>query len=76
MKVAVLCDQHSVMFGHRASSQTVATPLVLTTARVVAMTPVGIGRLSHGGKRRCGVEDLSRTGREVNGQLLQKNNAS
>jgi len=52
MNVAVFLDQHSVRFGQRASSQTVATPLAATTRRVVAITPVGIGRRNHGGNRR------------------------
>lgn len=55
MNVAAFRDQHSMRFGHRASSQTVATPLRSTTSFVnVRMSPVGRRFLSHGGSRRRG----------------------
>jgi hypothetical protein len=67
MNVAVLCDQHSVRFGQRASSHTVATRLVETTRLVMAISPpIGNGRFSQGGKRRRGVsESEGCTGKEI-----------
>jgi len=56
MNVAVRFDQHSVRFGQRASSHTVATPLAVTTLRVATIPPpAGNGRFSQGGNLRTGL---------------------
>lgn len=54
MNVACRFDQHSLRFGQRASSQTVATPLSATTDRVCEKSPDGSGRFNHAGRRRFG----------------------
>jgi hypothetical protein len=55
MNVACFFAQHSVRFGQRASSHTVATPLSATISFVRAnVPPPGIGRFNHGGNRRPG----------------------
>jgi hypothetical protein len=52
MNVAVPRDQHSLRFGQRASVQTVCKRSPLSRPRVSSIPRAGIGRRSHGGKRR------------------------
>src|SRR6056300_1640331 len=63
MKVASPLAQHSWMFGHRASSQTVWSLLSLTADFVVLNTaccsPVGRLVRNHSGRRRRLGEDLA-----------------
>ncbi|GMV98577.1 MAG: hypothetical protein AMXMBFR83_29260 [Phycisphaerae bacterium] len=65
--MAVRCDQHSVRFGQRASSQTVATPLADTTRRVAASSPPsGNGFFNQAGSRRRGrAGSAGRTGNDL-----------
>ena len=55
ISVAVPAFQHSPMFGHFASSQTVARRCSRTVCRTSSnRTPAGIGARSHGGLRPAG----------------------